>query len=77
MVLLDTTDPTNINGCTVTPPYLDEYGEADPGLRCVGVCVKCGCEGVWGVCVCVRGVPVPGSPCIAVMIIIISTQNNY
>ncbi|XP_064402875.1 E3 ubiquitin-protein ligase UBR2-like isoform X2 [Halichondria panicea] len=33
VVLLDTTDPTNINGCTVTPPYLDEYGEADPGLR--------------------------------------------
>ena len=37
VVLLDATDPTNVKGCTVTPPYLDEYGEADPGLRQVGV----------------------------------------
>lgn len=22
-------------GCSYTPPYLDEYGEPDPGLRCV------------------------------------------
>ena len=35
MVLLDATDPNNVLGCTATPPYLDEYGEADPGLRCV------------------------------------------
>ena len=34
IVLLDTTDLANVKGCTVTPPYLDEYGEPDPGLRC-------------------------------------------
>ncbi len=33
VVLLDATDPRHIQGCTFTPPYFDEYGEADPGLR--------------------------------------------
>ena len=33
VVLLDATDLQNVKGCTVTPPYLDEYGEPDPGLR--------------------------------------------
>jgi hypothetical protein len=33
VVLLDVTDVHNVKGCTVTPPYLDEYGETDPGLR--------------------------------------------
>ena len=33
VVLLDVTDIHNVKGCTVTPPYLDEYGETDPGLR--------------------------------------------
>ena len=35
VVLLDVTDVHNVKGCTVTPPYLDEYGETDPGLRWV------------------------------------------
>lgn len=35
VVLLDATDVHNVKGCTVTPPYLDEYREPDPGLRCV------------------------------------------
>ena len=35
VVLLDVTDVQNVKGCTVTPPYLDEYGETDPGLRWV------------------------------------------
>jgi len=33
IVLLDATDLNNVKGCTITPPYLDEYGEPDPGLR--------------------------------------------
>ena len=33
VVLLNATDLSNVKGCTVTPPYLDEYGETDPGLR--------------------------------------------
>lgn len=33
VVLLDATDIHNVKGCTLTPPYLDEYGETDPGLR--------------------------------------------
>ena len=33
VVLLDATDITAVKGCTVTPPYLDEYGEPDTGLR--------------------------------------------
>lgn len=33
VVLLDATNIHNIKGCTVTPPYLDEYREPDPGLR--------------------------------------------
>lgn len=33
VVLLDATDIHNVKGCTVAPPYLDEYGETDPGLR--------------------------------------------
>lgn len=33
VVLLDATDLHNIRGCTLTPPYLDQYGESDPGLR--------------------------------------------
>ena len=37
VVLLDVTDVHNVKGCTVTPPYLDEYGETDPGLRWVVV----------------------------------------
>ena len=37
VVLLDTTDLANVKGCTVTPPYLDEYGEPDPGLRCTHI----------------------------------------
>ncbi len=58
-MLLDSTDSGNINGCTVTPPYLDEYGEADPGLR-YG-CVVCVCVVVVGCVVCgVWCVPVPG-----------------
>jgi len=37
VVLLDVTNPRHIQGCTFTPPYFDEYGEADPGLRCSAV----------------------------------------
>ena len=33
VVLLDATDVNHVKGCTMTPPYLDEYGESDPGLR--------------------------------------------
>ncbi len=33
VVLLDATNVHNVKGCTLTPPYLDEYGETDPGLR--------------------------------------------
>ena len=36
MVLLDATDLHNVKGCTLTPPYLDKYGEPDPGLRSAG-----------------------------------------
>ena len=43
VVLLDATDPNNVLGCTATPPYLDEYGEADPGLRCVCVYIHYSC----------------------------------
>lgn len=35
VVLLDATNIQNVKGCTLTPPYLDEYREPDPGLRCV------------------------------------------
>lgn len=35
VVLLDASNVQNIKGCTLPPPYLDEYGEADPGLRYV------------------------------------------
>ena len=35
VVLLDATDLYHVKGCTLTPPYLDEYGEPDPGLRSV------------------------------------------
>lgn len=35
VVLLDATNIHNVKGCTVTPPYLDEYREPDPGLRYV------------------------------------------
>lgn len=38
VVLLDATDLHNVRGCTLTPPYIDEYGEADPGLRSVIMC---------------------------------------
>ena len=30
---LDATNASHVQGCTLTPPYFDEYGEADPGLR--------------------------------------------
>ena len=33
VVLLDASDIRNVKGCTVPPPYLDDYGETDPGLR--------------------------------------------
>ena len=33
VILLNATDFNNITGCTVTPPYVDEFGEPDPGLR--------------------------------------------
>jgi len=33
VVLLDATDLHRVRGCTLIPPYLDEYGESDPGLR--------------------------------------------
>ena len=33
VVLLDATDLHHVKGCTLTPPYLDQYGESDPGLR--------------------------------------------
>ena len=36
VVLLDATDLHHVKGCTLTPPYLDQYGESDPGLRSVG-----------------------------------------
>ena len=36
VVLLDATDLHNVKGCTLTPPYLDKYGEPDPGLRSAG-----------------------------------------
>ena len=45
VVLLDATDVYNVKGCTVTPPYLDEYREPDPGLRWVYVCVQCSRNG--------------------------------
>ena len=35
VVLLDASDIRNVKGCTVPPPYLDDYGETDPGLRYV------------------------------------------
>ena len=35
VVLLDATDLHHVKGCTLTPPYLDQYGESDPGLRSV------------------------------------------
>ena len=35
VVLLDATNVHNVKGCTLTPPYLDEYREPDPGLRYV------------------------------------------
>ena len=33
VVLLDATNLRHVKGCTLSPPYLDEYGESDPGLR--------------------------------------------
>ncbi len=33
VVIIDATDVTSVKGCMVPSPYLDEYGEADPGLR--------------------------------------------
>jgi E3 ubiquitin-protein ligase UBR2 len=33
VVLLDASDLHHVKGCTLTPPYLDQYGESDPGLR--------------------------------------------
>ena len=33
VMLLDATDLHHVKGCTLTPPYFDEYGESDPGLR--------------------------------------------
>ena len=33
VVLLNATELHHVRGCTVTPPYMDEYGEPDPGLR--------------------------------------------
>ncbi len=40
LVLLDATDPDHVTGCSIMPPYLDEYGETDPGLRYVcGECI--------------------------------------
>ena len=33
VVLLDARDLHNVCGCTLTPPFIDEYGEPDPGLR--------------------------------------------
>ena len=33
VVLLDATNIRHVKGCTLTPPYLDQYGESDPGLR--------------------------------------------
>ena len=47
VVLLNATDIHRVRGCTVNPPYVDEYGELDPGLRyenehtnaCVCVCL--------------------------------------
>jgi hypothetical protein len=33
VVLMDATNVHSVKGCTLTPPYLDEYREPDPGLR--------------------------------------------
>lgn len=33
IVLINATDCHRVRGCTITPPYIDEYGEPDPGLR--------------------------------------------
>ena len=33
IILIDATDLHNVRGCTVIPPYRDEYGEPDPGFR--------------------------------------------
>lgn len=33
VVIIDATNISSVNGCMITSPYLDEYGESDPGLR--------------------------------------------
>ena len=49
IVLLDATDLGHVKGCTLDPPYLDRYGEPDPGLRYIRTCT-CTCTYMY-VCV--------------------------
>ena len=33
VVLINSADMHNVRGCTISPPYIDEFDEPDPGLR--------------------------------------------